>query len=187
MKVCDDEGAEVPHGEVGWLRVRGQSRAIGYWQQTQKTAAAFLDGPEVMARHGRIYKTGDLAKVGADRLIYFLGRADSQIKSRGYRIELGEIETAMNAIDALAECAVVAIDIGRFEGATICCAYEPVRGAEVTPRGLRAKLAKRLPSYMLPTRWLELDSLPKNGNGKIDRPRLAEEARRRVVDAVGAA
>ena len=81
----------------------GAGLSPGYWEDPEKTAAAFLDGPEVMRRHGRIYKTGDLAKRADDGLVYFLGRADSQIKSRGYRIELGEIETALNAIDDLAE------------------------------------------------------------------------------------
>ena len=63
--------------------------------------------------------------------MYFLGRADSQIKSRGYRIELGEIETALNASEDVGECAVVGVDVGGFEGTAICCAYAPAKGASV--------------------------------------------------------
>ena len=64
----------------------------------------------------RIYKTGDLAWIGPDGQVYFMGRSDSQIKSRGYRIELGEIETALNTLEELKECAVVAMPTEGFEG-----------------------------------------------------------------------
>ena len=101
--------------------------------------------------------------------------ADSQIKSRGYRIELGEIETALNAVDGLKACAVVAINSDGFEGATICCAYTPQSGAQLTPKALREMLSKVLPNYMMPSKWMAFDEqLPKNANGKIDRPRLRE-------------
>ncbi len=118
-----------------------------------------------------------MARIGENGLIYFLGRADSQIKSRGYRIELGEIEAALETVGQLSAVAVVAIDAGGFEGATICCAYEPKNGAEVTARSLRAALGTKLPSYMIPTRWLAFDTLPKTANGKVDRQRLREEAK----------
>src|SRR5438128_7528241 len=105
---------------------------------------------------------------------YFLGRADSQIKSRGYRIELGEIETALNALPGLQECAVVAIPSEGFEGTAICCAYVAAPGTPVTPAALRRELSKALPPYMLPARWMAFDSFPKNANGKTDRRRLKE-------------
>ena len=118
---------------------------------------------------------GDLAKVGSDGLVYFLGRADTQIKSRGYRIELGEIEAALNALGHLQESAVVAVQSEGFEGAVICCAYVPADGVTVTPAQLRKELSRSLPSYMLPSRWLAFPKLPTNANGKIDRPKLREE------------
>ncbi len=131
--------------------------------------------------HDRIYRTGDLARRGADGLFYFVGRSDSQIKSRGYRIELGEIETALHALPGLRECAVVAIQSAGFEGWMICCAYVPARGcgAHVQPPGLRQSLARALPGYMLPARWMRCDTLPRNANGKVDRPQL----RRRFLQA----
>ncbi|NOT64259.1 MAG: AMP-binding protein, partial [Acidobacteria bacterium] len=140
-----------------------------------KTAAAFIDDPRDSSKS--IYRTGDLARMEADGLVYFLGRADSQIKSRGYRIELGEIETALNALSLLRECAVVAIETGGFEGATICCAYVPEHADNdaVTPTALRQALSAKLPSYMLPARWQVFSVLPKNANGKIDRRQLKEE------------
>src|SRR5262249_27498251 len=170
LLVLDDNLLPTPQGETGDLFIKGVGLSPGYWRDEQKTSEVFLD----TTSHGRIYKTGDLAKVGEDGLVYFLGRADSQIKSRGYRIELGETETALNALGLLRECAVVAINTGGFEGATICCAYVPQPGVDDNPATLRKALTRVLPNYMLPTRWACLDRLPQNGNGKIDRRLIRE-------------
>ena len=179
----------VDSGEVGDLFIAGVGLSRGYWRDEEKTAAAFVPDPRSQDPAARIYRTGDLARVGDDGLVYFLGRADSQIKSRGYRIELGEIETALNAFEELGETAVVAIDTGGFEGTMICCAYAPAGGASVEPPQLREKLSKLLPSYMLPSRWASLDVLPKNVNGKIDRRGLRDlfEPREAVAAANRAA
>jgi acyl-coenzyme A synthetase/AMP-(fatty) acid ligase len=108
-------------------------------------------------------------------LVYFVGRADTQIKVRGYRIELGEIESALNSVGALQECAVVAVENENFGGWMICCAYVPRTGTQVLPAGLREHLKKLIPSYMFPVRWSAFHALPKNANGKIDRPRLKQK------------
>jgi amino acid adenylation domain-containing protein len=167
LLVLDEHMAPTPTGEIGELFIAGDGLSPGYWQDEEKTNAVFLD------RDGqRIYRTGDLARMRDDGVVDFLGRTDSQIKSRGYRIELGEIETALDAIDGLRECAVVGVETGGFEGTAICCAYAAVDGTGLEPPDLRANLASQLPTYMLPARWMKLDSLPKNVNGKIDRPAL---------------
>ena len=107
--------------------------------------------------------------------MHFLGRADSQIKSRGYRIELGEIEAALATVAGIRECAVVGVDTGGFEGTTICCAYSVAEGHVLPPTELRsAGRRARARRYMVPARWAELDDLPHNVNGKIDRPALRE-------------
>ena len=97
-----------------------------------RTDAVFVRDPQRPSE--RIYKTGDLARLGDDGLVYFLGRSDSQIKSRGYRIELGEIEAALNAVAGVEECAVVRRRTGGFEGVPICCAYVPAPGADADAR-----------------------------------------------------
>ena len=171
LVILDDTLRPVSPGTLGQLYIGGVGLSPGYWKDEQKTRASFLDSPD---GKGRIYKTGDLAKVGIDGLIYFAGRADGQIKSRGYRIELGEIEAALNCIENLKESAVVAIPTSEFEGSLICCAFAPLEGAHVTIITLREALRRTLPHYMLPGRWLSLDRLPKNTNGKIDRPILKE-------------
>ena len=80
----------------------------------------------------------------------------------------------MNAFDQLSECAVVGVETGGFEGTAICCAFAPASGRDVQPPQLREELAALLPTYMLPSRWLRMDALPKNVNGKIDRKTLRE-------------
>jgi acyl-coenzyme A synthetase/AMP-(fatty) acid ligase len=105
-------------------------------------------------------------------MVDFLGRVDSQIKSRGYRIELGEIEAAVNAVQSVRECAVVAVETGGFEGMTICCAYSSLEPGQLSPLTVRESISRLLPAYMLPARWQQLDALPKNVNGKIDRKAL---------------
>jgi non-ribosomal peptide synthetase component F len=173
LLVLDGQLQPVPSGEIGDLFIAGVGLSPGYWRDEEKTSAAFLSDPRTDG-DARIYRTGDLARIGEDGLVHFLGRADSQIKHRGYRIELGEIETALTALEELNEVAVVGVDTGGFEGTSICCAYAPKAGADVEPAQLGAELRKVIPPYMLPGRWLSLEVLPKNVNGKIDRRGLRE-------------
>ena len=174
LLVLDNRLSPATRGEIGDLYISGVGLSPGYWKDPVKTAEVFLANPHSSNPSDRIYKTGDLAKIGRDGLIYLLGRSDSQIKSRGYRIELGEIEAALHAIPELQDAAVVALD---FEGAgskAICCAYVPPRSEEWTPAALKVRLAGVLPRYMIPERWMILDRMPHNGNGKADRTLLKE-------------
>lgn len=168
LLVLDEHLDAVPPGTIGDLYIAGVGLSPGYWRDEEKTAAAFLEDPRAPGSGARIYATGDLARVRDDGLVDFLGRADSQIKSRGYRIELGEIETAAHAVDGIARCAVVGLPTDGFEGTAIACAYTS-KAQEVPPREVRRELARVLPSYMIPARWLPLRAMPTNANGKIDR------------------
>lgn len=172
LLVLDSQLRPAPPGEIGDLYIRGVGLSPGYWRDPEKTRSAFLPHPLGTGRRDRIYRTGDLARRGADGLVYFLGRADTQIKSRGYRIELGEIEAALHSLPGLRESAVVAIPSDGFEGWLICCAYALHGGSGADAAALRKSLSTRLPGYMLPARWMHCEVLPKNDNGKIDRPRL---------------
>ena len=174
LLVLDADLRPVRPGDAGHLYIAGVGLSPGYWGDEERTAAAFLPDPRAPESQGRIYRTGDLARVGDDGLVYYLGRVDSQVKSRGYRIELGEVETAVNALPGLRECAVVGLSTGGFEGTAICCAYALRADAERAPAQLRQELARSLPTYMLPSRWMSIDELPKNANGKVDRNRLRE-------------
>lgn len=168
LSVLNDQLQACPPGEAGDLYISGAGLSPGYWRDPEKTRSAFLEHET----YGRIYKTGDLAKVGEDGLTYILGRSDSQIKSRGHRIELGEIETALHSLSLLRECAVVGVEVTAFEGTTICCAYVPQPGRTVSTHDLRRRLGELVPRYMIPSHWLELSKLPLNTNGKCDRRQL---------------
>ncbi|HKW37095.1 MAG TPA: amino acid adenylation domain-containing protein [Burkholderiales bacterium] len=172
LLVLDGELRPAPPGQAGDLYIRGAGLSPGYWRDPDKTRSAFLPCPGGAGPQDRIYKTGDLARRGPDGVHYFLGRADTQIKSRGYRIELGEIESALHSLPDLLESAIVAIQSAGFEGWLICCAYVAAAGRDVSGSSLRRSLSALLPGYMLPARWMPYQFLPKNDNGKIDRPFL---------------
>ena len=174
LLVLHEELRPVPAREIGDLYIAGAGLSPGYWRDPDKTAGAFLRDSRNGNSHGRLYRTGDLAWQDEQGLIYFVGRADTQIKVRGYRIELGEIETALNSFSRLQECAVVANQTESFGGWMICCAYVARGGLDVSPNDLREHLKKLVPNYMLPVRWMSYDVLPKNANGKIDRPCLKD-------------
>src|SRR5690606_12922146 len=122
----------VPIGEIGDLYIAGVGLSPGYWRDEEKTATACIPDPRG-PEGARIYRTGDLAHVDEQGVFHFHGRADSQIKSRGYRIELGEIETVLGAVPGIAECAVVGVELGGFEGTTIAAAVALEGGGELKP------------------------------------------------------
>lgn len=181
--ILDEDLRRLDIGEVGDLYIQGSGLSPGYWQDIAKTEAAFIWYTNEEGRRERIYKTGDLASLGSDGLVYFHGRSDYQIKSRGYRIELGEIEAALGQDELLREYAVVPVHIDGFEGTAIGCAYvgTAIKNGALAPL-LKQKLKDKIPSYMVPQVWQEYDRLPRNGNGKIDRKSLSDyfqESRRR--------
>lgn len=177
LHVMDDRLQPVGLGETGDLYIAGAGLSPGYWRDPQKTSEVFLSDPSSRDPSGRIYKTGDLARIGDDGFIYLVGRSDTQIKSRGYRIELGEIEVAMHAMPGIQDAAVVAVEAPGLEGMAICCAYVPSPGSELSTLSLKRSLALVLPAYMLPAYWMVLGRMPRNGNGKTDRTWLKEQFR----------
>jgi amino acid adenylation domain-containing protein len=175
LRVLDAALAPVAPGTVGELYIGGAGLSPGYWQDPQQTRAAFIPDPQARHPDDRLYRTGDLGWRGHDGLLHFVGRADSQIKSRGYRIEPGEIEAALMALGYVRECAVVGVETDGFESWSICCAYVLAEPAELAPATLRHDLTSSIPRYMLPAHWKPYRSLPKNANGKIDRPAIREQ------------
>lgn len=167
LLVLRDDHTEAAVDEIAHLYIEGVGLSPGYWRDQAKTDAVFRTD---LIENRRLYRTGDLAYASADGSVMFVGRADSQIKSRGHRIELGEIETALQTLDELTASAVVAIDLDHVDGAAIAAVYEapePIKAAR-----LAKALGALVPKYMLPHRWMQLDEIPKNVNGKVDRPML---------------
>ena len=116
-----------------------------------------------------IYRTGDLGYWGDDGLIHFKGRKDSLVKHMGYRIELGEIEhIAVNTLKIVPNCCVVYDKAKK----AITMIYEQT--ADITDLAIRKALEAHLPRYMVPTKYVQMELLPRNTNGKIDRLRLSQ-------------
>jgi len=164
--ILNDQNQPAKNDEPGELCVRGTSLALGYWNNPERTAKAFVQNPLNPHYPELIYRTGDLVYRNDRGEIMFVGRKDFQIKHLGYRIELGEIEHAVLQVDGISNCCV-AYNQNKKE---IVLFYEG--GQDLTPASLRERLSAFLPKYMLPTVFNRMDLLPRNPNGKIDRQQL---------------
>lgn len=158
----------VEEGEIGEIVVCSQYIALGYWndqETTEKVFGVHSDSPQL-----RTYKTGDLAQCSGNSLLIHKGRRDFQVKIRGFRVELSEIESALlnhsDIQDAVVTANVVGTDTQLF-------AYLHLKlNHNLTTQKLRAFLETELPQHMLPSQFIELNSIPKTANGKVDRKQL---------------
>ncbi|TDV54219.1 non-ribosomal peptide synthetase/type I polyketide synthase [Actinophytocola oryzae] len=164
--LLDERGEPVPAGIPGELWVGGTGVSEGYVGSQEQTAKRFvtrdLDGEPM-----RLYRTGDLARWTAAGELELLGRADSQVKVRGHRVEIGEIETRLAGWPGLAQAVVAMRPDGRGED-VLCAYYVPQPGTELNRRELRAHLAGYLPTFMIPSYFVEMPGLPLTPNGKVD-------------------
>ncbi len=168
--LLDDNLNRVSSGEQGEICVRGTGLALGYYNDPEKTAVAFVQNPAATAYRDIIYRTGDIGVEDSDGNIVFCSRKDGQIKHMGYRIELGEIERALNGIEGIV-CAVCFYDdIAR----RIVAVFEPVEdfcGKEK----IAQRLLESIPKYMLPNVYVPVEKMPYTNGGKVDRVRLKNE------------
>lgn len=166
--LLNEEDKPCAQDEIGELCVRGSSLAMGYYNNPEKTAAAFVQNPLNTSYPELIYRTGDLAYRNEEGLIMFKGRKDSLIKHMGYRIELGEIEhIAVNVLKLVPNCCVVY----NREKKAITMIYET--SVQATELDIKKALMGQMPRYMVPTAFVQMDILPRNTNGKIDRLKLS--------------
>ena len=165
--LLDQDLNPVPRGQQGEICVRGIGLARGYFGGWDKTNAAFIQDPRNPHYPDLIYRTGDLAVQDEDGLFYVVNRADGQIKHLGYRIELGEIETALTGLAGVSEAACL-FDRDRDR---IHCVYT----GEIDPTALAKAARAALARYMLPNVYHQLERMPRNPNGKLDRRRLEQE------------
>ncbi len=167
--VVDTEGHLLPQGAAGELCMSGVQIARGYWHRDELTAERFcdltIDGAKV-----KVYHTGDLVRYNSEGQIEYLGRIDSQVKLRGFRIELGEIETLIGQYEGVQMKSVVVRKIGGVEH--LCAYYTADRQIDVD--GLKKYLAERLTDYMVPTAYMQLDTMPLTPNGKVNTRALPE-------------
>ncbi|MEU5523806.1 non-ribosomal peptide synthetase [Streptomyces sp. NPDC047860] len=162
--VLDEWLRPVPAGEVGELFVAGPGVGRGYRGMPGRTAACFLPDP-LSADGGRMYRSGDLVRVGPSGRLEFVRRRDRQVKIRGHRIELGEIEAVLRMMpDVVGAAAVLRTDLPSGTGIV---AYAVLRHP-ATVEQVRSRLRRHLPGPALPAALVELDALPLTVNGKVD-------------------
>ena len=162
--IVDENGKEVTGTQEGEMLVRGASVAYGYYKNPEKTKEAFIQNPLQDSYEEKVYRTGDLVHYNENGEIIYVSRKDFQIKHMGYRIELGEIETAASAI----------AQIDR-----VCCIYDMANSeivlfytGAIDAKDIKKNIKKKVPRYMIPTRYVTMEEMPLNLNGKIDRGEL---------------
>jgi amino acid adenylation domain-containing protein/non-ribosomal peptide synthase protein (TIGR01720 family) len=169
--VLDEWMNEVGEGVKGELYIGGEVIGEGYIGRGEVTAERYVANPN---REGeRMYRTGDVVRYGAGGAIEYLGRTDHQVKIRGYRIELGEIESELTRHPALRQ-AVVLIQKDESSDPRLMAYIVPVEMPGPSVESLRSFLQERLPSYMVPTNFIRLESMPLTPNGKVDRRALPD-------------
>ncbi len=165
VKVCDDEGRELEAGETGWLWVRGDSRAIAYWQHMEKTMQGF---------RGEWYVSGDLISKDAEGYVTYCGRGDEMLKVSGKWLAPQEVEGCLLQHPAVAEVAVVGA--ADASGLVKPRAYVVPRDrADGLAEELKAFVCERLEPYKHPREVIFVDALPRTHLGKVDRGRLRRE------------
>ncbi len=154
-------------GVPGELCVSGEGLARGYLNLPEMTREKFTQNPY---GEGRLYRSGDLARWMPNGNIEYLGRIDQQVKIRGFRIELGEIETQLCKHEDMKQVAAV---LKELDGKKAITAYITAK-RELSVGELRMFLEDKLPYYMIPAYYVQLDSIPTNHNGKLDKKALPD-------------
>ncbi|MEV7384232.1 long-chain-fatty-acid--CoA ligase [Streptomyces lydicus] len=157
MRVVDDDGKDVPQGEVGEIAIRGHNVMKGYWHRPEETAAAIRDG---------WFHTGDLGRVDQDGFFWIVGRLKDMIIRGGNNVYPGEIEAVLYEHPAVADAAVIGLpdpDLGEEVGAAVV--LKP--GAQATAEELREFVKSRVAAYIYPRKVWITEALPKGPTGKI--------------------
>ncbi|HTU35030.1 MAG TPA: amino acid adenylation domain-containing protein [Candidatus Acidoferrum sp.] len=169
--ILDAKKRPVPPGVAGELYIAGGGVARGYLNQPALTSERFVPDPFVTETGARMYRSGDLARFLPTGDVDFLGRLDDQVKIHGFRIELGEIEAVLAQHRKIAETAVMARnDAG--EDKKLVAYFVSRSGEKIAGSELREFLQTRLPAHMLPYAYLQMDAMPLNRSGKVDRAKL---------------
>jgi aryl carrier-like protein len=168
IHIVSDSFQLLPPGLPGEICIAGAGLANGYQNKPELTAEKFVTNP--FAANEKMYRSGDLGYWLPDGKIAFSGRKDEQVKIRGYRIEISEIE---NALKSHPQIDAVAVTVKQYtDGCKSLVAYI-VSKEELKTSALRAHVKSILPDYMVPSFFIQVDKLPLNTSGKIDKRALA--------------
>ncbi|PYI01521.1 nonribosomal peptide synthase [Aspergillus sclerotiicarbonarius CBS 121057] len=187
----------LPVGAAGELIIQGPIVSRGYLKDQVKTSAAFFNSPAwitpgTSSIWNRFYKTGDLVRYDAEGMIHFIGRKDHQVKLHGQRMELGEVEhhlwtdslirNGMTLVPYTGLCKarlVGVVSLHRQFATSSVQTHPSIRlvdhaEAAADTRAIAERLSELLPTYMVPTVWIVLESLPLMSSGKMDRKKVAD-------------
>ncbi|MFV8987934.1 amino acid adenylation domain-containing protein [Serratia fonticola] len=170
--VLDEQLRPVPTGCCGELYLGGDILAKGYLHAEALTDERFVDNPFTGADDNKMYRTGDWVRLLDDGVLAFIGRVDDQIKLRGHRIELAEIETHLQALPQISHAAVIVETPPGKNTPTLSAFYVPRHQQPVNIQELKSCLAKSLPFFMVPSRFISLRKMPVHPNGKVDKSNL---------------
>ncbi|MGC5746370.1 amino acid adenylation domain-containing protein [Chryseobacterium sp. NFX27] len=182
--VLNHEMNILPVNEIGELYIGGIQVSRGYHNRPDLTAERFLSFITPRGKITRLYKTGDLVRRLEDNTIEFVGRADQQVKIRGFRVEPAEIEEKIKQSNLVENCVIIVKQ--EQNDRQLVCFYKNNKDKSTFSEDIRAYLFERLPVYMIPSKFLEIQNFPLTANGKIDKAVLnhfdtAEEKRKFFV------
>lgn len=167
-RILDAFGRDCPDWVAGEMACGGASLALGYLNDPQASAKAFVTAPDTGAR---LYMTGDRGRFRPDGMIEILGRNDFQLNIGGYRADPAGIETV---IETAPHVLTAVVSARQHAGGEVLCAFVQMQpGHVLQPDSLRAHCAATLPAALVPRLWIALDELPLTANGKLDRKALA--------------
>jgi acyl-CoA synthetase (AMP-forming)/AMP-acid ligase II len=163
MRVVDEDGHELPGGQVGELQVKGPGVLKRYWRDEDATAAVLTDDGWL--------RTGDLARKGPMGLLVFEGRSKHVIKHGGYSVYALEVEHALEQHPDVLEASVIGLPDERL-GEVPAAAVRLADGATLKTAKLDAWVKERLADYKVPKRFVAVDDLPRTGTNKVQKSEL---------------
>ncbi|MBO5575368.1 MAG: amino acid adenylation domain-containing protein [Ruminococcus sp.] len=172
--ILDKSGRLLPPGAVGELVISGYPVTRGYLGRDELTKEKFIDN-NIFTIEGyeKMYLTGDVCRYLSNGNIQFVGRRDEQVKIRGFRIELTEIERRIREYDGITDASVIAAELPSGGKAVVAYVVSP---GKVDASALGRFISEELPSYMVPSVTMQIDSIPITPNGKVDKRKLPKPA-----------
>lgn len=165
-RVADENGVEVPRGEVGVLEISGPNVFSGYWQMPEKTAEEF--------RSDGFFTTGDMAIMDEDGRISIVGRSKDLVISGGYNVYPKEVEAEIDEISGVKESAVIGVPHPDF-GEAVTAVIVTENGAEINANLVRSHLEGKLAKFKQPKKVFVISQLPRNAMGKVQKKTLREK------------
>lgn len=168
--LLDESGASLGFDRIGEIAVRSAYLSPGYWHQAALTAERFE--PDPLGSTDRLYRTGDLGLRRADGCLIHKGRKDFRAKIRGYGVEVAEVEAVMRRFPGILDAVVVTRPQARSGENRLIAYFVAAEHVALTSTRWRAFLAEKIPEYMIPAVFVQLEKLPLTANGKVDRAAL---------------